>query len=226
VDTLTHALSGALLGRASARSASPDAPRTWERVTVCTLAATFPDSDIVFSWISPLTYLYNHRGITHSIPLLPLWALLLAFVFALILQRDFRKWRLFAGTAALGIGVHIVCDLITSFGTIIFAPLSDARHAWATTFVIDLWFSGIVLAGLIAAAIWRRTRVPAIVAAGLPSIRCSPASSGAIRRNAPGSRTCASTPRGAAACRSATRCAARQAGRGRFTNLRTTPGAC
>ena len=47
-----------------------------------------------------------------------------------------------------------------------FAPLSDARYAWGTTFIIDLWFSGIILAGLVASLAWRGSRLPA-TAAGL-----------------------------------------------------------
>jgi inner membrane protein len=43
----------------------------------------------------------------------------------------------------------------------IFAPLSDARYALSATFIIDLWFTGIILAGLAASAIWRSSRGPA-----------------------------------------------------------------
>jgi len=42
--------------------------------------------------------------------------------------------------------------------------LSDARFGWGTTFIIDLWFSGILLAGLLPAAAWRHSRVPAVAA--------------------------------------------------------------
>ncbi|HEX9184751.1 MAG TPA: hypothetical protein VF876_15950, partial [Burkholderiales bacterium] len=42
--------------------------------------------------------------------------------------------------------------------------LSDARYAWGTTFILDLWFSGIILAGLAASIAWRSSRAPAIAA--------------------------------------------------------------
>jgi inner membrane protein len=125
------------------------------RVAVGTLAAAFPDIDYVISFISPLAYLLNHRGVTHSIVLLPLWAWLLAYLAALI-YRDPRGWRAYWVIAALGIGVHILGDLITSFGTMVFAPFSDERYAWGTTFIIDLWFSGIIVAGLLLS--WARAR--------------------------------------------------------------------
>ena len=73
-------------------------------------------------------------------------------------------FRSYALIVALGILAHIVGDLITNYGTMIWAPLSDARVAWGTTFIIDLWFSGIILAGLVASRIWKRLALPAALA--------------------------------------------------------------
>lgn len=162
MDTLTHALSGALLARATAPGTQTvDTLPLRRRIFVGFVAAAFPDIDFVVSYLSPLSYLYHHRGVTHSILLLPLWAALLAALFAL-LWRGKPPWRAYFGIAALGVGSHLAGDWITSFGTMLFAPLSDARHALSTTFIIDLWFTGIILAGLLAAAIWRSTRAPAV----------------------------------------------------------------
>lgn len=122
-----------------------------------TLAAAFPDSDVVVSWLSPLSYLYNHRGVTHSLVMLALWALLLSWSCTKC-WRDGRGWRAYFGVIALGIGVHIAGDWITSFGTMVLAPLSDWRAALSTTFIIDLWFSGIIIAGLLASWLWRKSR--------------------------------------------------------------------
>lgn len=115
------------------------------------------------SFAGPVSYLLNHRGVTHSLILLPLWALVLSWVLAKIL-REPGGWKALYGITALGIGAHIVGDLITSFGTMIFAPFSDWRAAIGTTFIIDLWFSGIIVAGLIASAIAWRSRWPAVAA--------------------------------------------------------------
>jgi inner membrane protein len=46
----------------------------------------------------------------------------------------------------------------------VLAPFSDWRAALGTTFIIDLWFSGIIVAGLIVSAISWRSRLPAIAA--------------------------------------------------------------
>jgi inner membrane protein len=158
MDTLTHALSGALIGRATASTTPAHGTLPiGRRMFVGFVAAAFPDIDFVVRYLSPLSYLYHHRGVTHSVLLLPLWAALLAVIFA-ALWRWRPGWRAYFGIAALGVGAHIAGDLITSFGTMIFAPVSDARFGLGTTFIIDLWLSGIILAGLLASAFWRRTR--------------------------------------------------------------------
>jgi inner membrane protein len=156
MDTLTHALSGALIARSVART-------TPRQVAAGFFAAAAPDLDFVLGFVSPLVYLEQHRGPTHSVLLLPLWALLLAWLLAKIL-REPGGWKALYGITALALAAHIVGDLITSFGTIVFAPLSDARYAWGTTFIIDLWFTGIIAAGLLVSAFWRSTRIPARVA--------------------------------------------------------------
>lgn len=167
MDTITHALSGALLARATAaRSPGPRELSVRARVIVGAGCAAFPDSDVVFTLLSPLTYLTLHRGITHSIVMLPLWTLVLAWIFAR-LARDARGIRPYLVPSALGLGIHILGDLITSFGTMILAPLSDRRFAWSTTFIIDLYLTGIIVAGLLLAALTRWPRLAARCACAL-----------------------------------------------------------
>jgi inner membrane protein len=168
MDTFTHALSGALLARATAPAqADEKALPPPRRLLIGFLAAAAPDLDFVFGFLGPIEYLYLHRGITHSLILLPLWAFLLAKLCAVIWRRD-RPWKAYFGILALGIGIHIAGDWITSFGTMIFAPFSDTRYGIGTTFIIDFWFTGIIAAGLLAAWIWRASPVPAI--AGLAAL--------------------------------------------------------
>ena len=46
----------------------------------------------------------------------------------------------------------------------VLAPLSDWRAGIGTTFIIDLWFSGIILAGLMVSLFFYRSRIPAVAA--------------------------------------------------------------
>lgn len=166
MDTLTHALSGALLGRALAGGSATRGLSIKQAVLAGTTAAAFPDADFVLNFVSELSYLRGHRGITHSLLMLPLWAALLALLFGWLARRKASApdWRNFYAIACAGIGIHIAGDLITQFGTMIFAPLSDFRFGLGTTFIIDLGLSGLIVAGLLASAIWRRSRLPATLA--------------------------------------------------------------
>lgn len=165
MDTLTHALSGALAARATA-PARPGAVPLWQRVTLGFAVAAFPDADVVLTLASPVTYVTQHRGLTHSLLMLPLWAWMLAWLAALAF-RNRAGLREYFWVSALCIAVHILGDWITAFGTMFFAPLSRQRFALGTTFIIDLWFSGIILAGLAASRVWRRSRLPAVAACAL-----------------------------------------------------------
>lgn len=161
MDTLTHALSGALLARAVVPPGRPAA----RYVAAGFLACAAPDLDFLAAW-SPIDYLVYHRGVTHSLVLLPLWAFALAWLLSKIL-REPGGWRALYWLSAAALALHIAADLITSFGTQILAPFSDWRAAIGTTFIIDLWFSGIIVAGLVASALFRRSRAPAVVGLGI-----------------------------------------------------------
>jgi inner membrane protein len=182
MDTLTHALSGALLARATAPAQADDkALPLRRRLLIGFLAAAAPDLDIVISTIGPVEYLLHHRGATHSLILLPLWAFLIAKLFAVIWRGD-RPWKAYYGVVAMSLGIHIAGDWITSFGTMVFWPLSDARVGIGTTFIIDIFFSGIILAGLVASLAWRRSPVPAI--AGLAALCSYVAFQGVLQQRA------------------------------------------
>jgi len=167
MDTLTHALSGALLARAT----EPDTPRPdqlprRQRMWAGFWAAAFPDTDFVANVINPLAYLTLHRGVTHSVLMLPMWALGLALFFAAIARRKYPV-RAFLGVCALGIGIHIAGDVITAFGTMIFAPLSFWRAQFPTTFILDPYFTAIIVAGLGASLRWNTMRAPAVIGLGI-----------------------------------------------------------
>lgn len=163
MDTFTHALSGALFARATASpKPSENQLPLRKRVLVGTVAAAFPDSDFMLrGGADLLTYLNLHRSITHSVVMLPFWGALLATLWWWFGRRQ-RPWRAYFGVSLLGISIHIAGDVITAYGTQIFAPLSTYKAAWPVTFVIDPWFTGILVIGLLGC--WRRpqSRLPAV----------------------------------------------------------------
>lgn len=169
MEPVTHILSGALIARAIVPSRSPqDAPGqdgiSHGTAMLCgAAAAAFPDLDFVAAAFGQIAYLLNHRGITHSLIVLPLWALLVSVSFALLLGQG-KRWLAYYPYALAGLFIHVLGDLITTYGTMILSPLSNTRFEWGTTFIFDFWLSGIVVAGLLCSLLWRTSRLPAVVA--------------------------------------------------------------
>ncbi|MGQ0750841.1 MAG: metal-dependent hydrolase [Betaproteobacteria bacterium] len=163
MDTLTHALSGALLARAAAPGASrPGALSPKARLAAGFAAAAFPDCDFALRLADTLTYLNWHQGITHSLVLMPAWAWALAHVFSCV-SGDRYSWRTFYGVTLLGIAVHIAGDLITAYGTALFAPFSAQRYSIPLAFVIDPYLTALLAGGFAMVAIRPQSRRAAVV---------------------------------------------------------------
>ncbi len=114
------------------------------------LGAIFPDSDVIRDFLSSdkLLIVTWHRSLTHSLVLLPLWTLLLAGI-----TRAFANWRKWEAPSfaalgaiyAVGILSHILLDLVTTFGTMIWSPLDWSRPAWDLVFIVDFTLTAILL---------------------------------------------------------------------------------
>jgi membrane-bound metal-dependent hydrolase YbcI (DUF457 family) len=155
MDTITHGIAGALIGKAVFRGEDMFASRPMNRQRILTwslmLGAIFPDSDVLRDIFShdKLLIVTWHRSITHSLILLPLWALLLAWTTHVFCR--WRKWEApsfaaLVGIYAVGILSHILLDLVTTFGTMIWSPLEWSRPAWDMIFIVDFTLSGTLLA--------------------------------------------------------------------------------
>lgn len=164
MDPFTHLLSGALAARATA-PAQPGASALPLRLRLFAgaAAALFPDVDLALRLVDTLTYLNWHQGPTHAPLLLPAWAALLAWLCARASGGRYR-WTAFYGPACLGLAIHIVGDLITAYGLMLYAPLSTERVALNLAFVVDPWISGTLLAGLVLALRHGRGRRTAALA--------------------------------------------------------------
>lgn len=149
MEVFTHAVLGATLARATTPLGTSGLSMR-RRLTIGGLAATFPDLDFASFPIHPLRFLADwHQGPTHSLVLLPLWAVLIGAIFTLAGGRQ-RAFPQATGVAALGLASHVASDLITAYGTALFHPLSPLRMSFAVTYVIDPLFTIIVLTGLVA----------------------------------------------------------------------------
>jgi membrane-bound metal-dependent hydrolase YbcI (DUF457 family) len=154
MDTITHGIAGALLGKAVCRGENLFSTRAMNRQRIVTwslmIGAIFPDADTLRDIFShdELLMITWHRSITHSLLCLPLWALLLAAV-TLWIARYFHweapSYAALAGIYALGILSHIFLDLVTTFGTMIWSPQQWSRPAWDIIFIVDFSFTALLL---------------------------------------------------------------------------------
>jgi len=154
MDTITHGFAGALMGKAlfGGRDLVRGGGMTRQRAVTWSLmlGAIFPDIDVVRDMVSkdPMLIVTWHRSITHSLICLPIWALLLAALstwLARVMKWEAPSFGAFAGLYGIGILSHILLDLVTTFGTMIWSPLGWSRPAWDLIFIIDLTFTVILL---------------------------------------------------------------------------------
>lgn len=88
-----------------------------------------------------------HRWILNSIFCIPLFALILAYIFVKI--SHIKRFWVFFWICAFALLSHLFLDLITSYGTMIFSPLSNRRFWLDLVFIIDPSFTAILLIPLI-----------------------------------------------------------------------------
>jgi inner membrane protein len=159
LDPVTHIASGALSGKL-AQAHFEKKQFFW----FCVAAAWLPDIDNFLGMLGPEAYLLYHRGITHSV----FGGIVLALLLAGVWKMFSRSFPLTTGAviAYACILLHIFLDLITSYGTLIFAPLTRARYTINAIFIVDLIYTLAIILFLVCARNWK-THSRRIVLAGL-----------------------------------------------------------
>src|SRR5436190_15002308 len=139
------------------------------------LASNAPDIDIVAGLERGANYLAWHRGPTHG----PLGVVGLGFVTAVLVWGCARFWdpssgrpirlkpdptddsarfpRLLA-VSMIGVLLHILMDLPTSYGTRLFSPFSSRWFAIDLMPIVDVYLWAILAGGLLIGTWWQGTR--------------------------------------------------------------------
>ena len=175
MDPVTHLTAGAL-----AASALRHKARKLLVFPFCLLAVWLADGDQLFG-SSAQDYLVNHRGLTHSLIFAPIMALLPALIFAPFMKRLGFK-ALYMVSLALAL-IHIYQDWITSYGTQLFAPFTDARYGLSSVFIIDPFMTLTALA-LFAVSLFRGERGRRIAVWGLIFMIAYPLAAWGVKRAA------------------------------------------
>ncbi|OIJ15113.1 hydrolase [Anaerobacillus alkalilacustris] len=148
MDTITHTLFGlTLYGAVDKRKFSKEKKRALLFTTV--VGSQIPDIDVISRlWDTEGQYQMWHRGITHSIFLVPVWALILALLCYLFWRVKDRRIFLMGGLAVL---IHNTSDLFNAWGTGYFEPFFKGRISFGTLPIIDFVIWTIMIIGFIIA---------------------------------------------------------------------------
>ncbi|MCU9614642.1 metal-dependent hydrolase [Caldibacillus lycopersici] len=136
MDTGTHVVMGiALGGLATIDPVVYSSTATAHSVLIATIIGSqIPDIDTVLKLRNNAVYIRNHRGITHSIPAVFLWPLLiLAFLYPLFPAANlFHLWL----WTFIAVFIHVFVDIFNAYGTQALRPFSNKWVAlgWINTF--------------------------------------------------------------------------------------------
>ncbi|MDQ0220858.1 metal-dependent hydrolase [Peribacillus cavernae] len=149
MDTGTHFVMGiALGGLATLDPAVAEGSVTATAVMVGTiLGSQAPDIDTFLKLRNNAVYIRNHRGLTHSLPAVLLWPLLISgTIYALVPESNlFHLWI----WTFLAVFLHVFVDIFNAYGTQALRPISSKWVALGIINTFDPFIFGIHIAGLI-----------------------------------------------------------------------------
>lgn len=152
MDSITQAALGAAVAEAGMGGR-----RLGNRAIVWgVVLGTLPDLDVVvYPWLDEASRLAWHRGWSHSLLGITLVSPLLAWL-VVTLHRGGVGFARALATVWLVLATHVLIDVFTVYGTMVFLPFSDTRIATNNLFIIDPLFTVPLLAGVVAAACLRK----------------------------------------------------------------------
>ena len=136
MDFVTQVTLGGAVGQATMHRELGNKAALWGM-----LVGALPDLDVLAnSFLDPVTQLTWHRSISHSILLTVILTPLLGWLISRIHNHTVtvEKSALFV---FLALASHVFIDLLTTYGTQIYAPFSNAQPAWNVLFIVDPLFT-------------------------------------------------------------------------------------
>ncbi|REB05313.1 metal-dependent hydrolase [Sporosarcina sp. BI001-red] len=113
------------------------------------LGSLAPDTDTVLKLRNNAVYIRNHRGITHSIPAVLLWPIVISLILSFFAP-EANFIHLWAWTF-LAVSIHVFVDIFNSYGTQALRPFS---HMWVALSVINTFDPIIFALHVIAIGAW------------------------------------------------------------------------
>ncbi|HLR80874.1 MAG TPA: metal-dependent hydrolase [Bacillota bacterium] len=153
MDTGTHLVMGvALGGLATLDPAVGNDPVLFNAVLAGTMIGSqAPDFDTVLKLKDNATYLRHHRGITHSLPAVVLWGVLISsIIYAFVPEVSYFHLWLWTFLAVI---IHVLVDLFNAYGTQAFRPFTNKWVAYGFINTFDPYIFSLHIAGIVAWAL-------------------------------------------------------------------------
>ena len=142
---LGASVSGALIGNKLGRRA----------LLIGGLVATLPDLDALIPVGDAIDTMTHHRGPSHSILVQTVAAPVIAYAVSRFVADARAHFKLFLVTVWLCLVTHSLLDSLTTYGTQIFWPLQAGPPvSYSSVFIIDPFYSFLLLIGLATFLIW------------------------------------------------------------------------
>ncbi len=170
MDNITHSL----FGLAVAEVALPPAGlrrRVWLGTAI--VAANLPDIDLVYTRITPapLGYLLHHRGYTHTVAGLAVFAAACAairFLWPAARALPAAAWRAVAALIGINVVAHLALDAFNSYGVHPFYPFDSGWYYGDAVFIFEPWIW--VALGTAAVFNLRRVRQRLVLGGGIAAL--------------------------------------------------------
>ncbi|QOR67089.1 metal-dependent hydrolase [Cytobacillus suaedae] len=151
MDTGTHVVMGLALGGIATIDPTVSAhPATAQAVMLgAIIGSQAPDLDTILKLRNNAQYIRNHRGITHSIPAIILWPLLISGIIYYFLP-DANFFHLWIWTF-IGVILHVFVDIFNAYGTQALRPFSKK---WVALGVINTFDPFIFFMHIVGILLW------------------------------------------------------------------------
>ncbi|WP_088103144.1 metal-dependent hydrolase [Halalkalibacter urbisdiaboli] len=151
MDTGTHIVMGiALGGLATLDPVVANDPIMQSSVMFATLIGSqAPDFDTVLKLRNNAVYIRNHRGVTHSIPAVFAWPILITAGITFFVPQV--QWQTLFLWAFIAVFLHVFVDIFNAYGTQALRPIS---YRWIALGAINIFDPFIFFAHLGGIAMW------------------------------------------------------------------------
>jgi len=142
MDLITHIALGTVIGEITLGKKAGKKALLWGAI-----AGIIPDLDMfIVPFLETTRSALFHRGFTHSLFFLiiisPLVGWLISSIYKNKLESKPKQWALMIFLNGI---IHVSIDLFTNYGTGFWLPFSNARYAFSTIAIVDIFFSAPLL---------------------------------------------------------------------------------